>query len=301
MPNQQNLPSWGNILITALAPIIWGSTYVVTTEVLPPDRPFTAALLRTLPAGILLVLFMRKYLPKPQDWVRLTILSALNIGFFQGLLFLAAYRLPGGLVAVVGAIQPLAVMGLAWTIDGRQPAKLAVWASILGIVGMAALLLSPDAARDPVGIMAALLGAGCMAAGTYLTRRWGSSLPILAFTGWQLLIGGLLLAPVAWIVDPPLPTLNMIQISGYVYLSFFGALVAYTLWFRGITRLSPVAVSSLGLLSPLSAVILGWMLLGEAIRGISMLGMVMVLGSILMVQWVTGKPKFIESNRINAA
>src|SRR4051812_41323497 len=111
--------SWRDVLLTAFAPAIWGSTYIVATELLPPDRPFTAALLRALPAGLLLVLFSRR-LPARSEWGRLLVLSALNIGFFQALLFVAAYRLPGGLAAVVGAIQPLLVMGLAWTLDHRR-------------------------------------------------------------------------------------------------------------------------------------------------------------------------------------
>ncbi|MDX1252076.1 MAG: EamA family transporter [Gammaproteobacteria bacterium] len=254
--------SWVDALTTALVPVIWGSTYIVTTELLPPDRPFTAALLRTLPAGMLLVLFIRR-LPKQREWGRLAMLSALNIGFFQAFLFVAAYRLPGGLAAVVGAIQPLLVMGLAWAVDRHQPAHLAVWASVLGIVGMAALLLSPGAAWDPIGIAAALTGAACMAAGTYLARRWQTDMPVLAFTGWQLLAGGLMLVPVAWIVDPPLPALSTTQVLGYAYLSIVGTLLAYALWFRGIRRLSPVAVSSL-------------------------VGLVTVLGSVLAVQWATG-------------
>jgi probable blue pigment (indigoidine) exporter len=48
-------------------------------------------------------------------------LGALNIGIFQALLFIAAYRLPGGLAAVLGAIQPLLIMVLAWAVDGRTP------------------------------------------------------------------------------------------------------------------------------------------------------------------------------------
>lgn len=189
--------SWVDILTTALAPVIWGSTYIVTTELLPPDRPFTAALLRTLPAGVLLVLFIRR-LPKQHEWGRLAVLSALNIGFFHAFLFVAAYRLPGGLAAVASAIQPLLVMGLVWAVDRHRPAHIAVWASVLGVVGMAALLLSPGAAWDPIGIVAALTGAACMATGTYLARRWQTDMPVLAFTGWQLLAGGLMLVPVAW-------------------------------------------------------------------------------------------------------
>ncbi|OEZ58868.1 EamA family transporter [Duganella sp. HH105] len=270
-------------LTTALAPAIWGSTYIVTTQLLPPDRPFIAALLRTLPAGLLLLMFVGR-LPPRAEWGRLAVLSALNIGFFQALLFIAAYRLPGGLAAVVGAIQPLLVMGLAWLLDRRPPARLAVGAGVLGVLGMAVLLLSPGAAWDAAGIAAALAGAACMAAGTYLTRRWRSELPVLALTGWQLLLGGLMLAPLAVLVDPPLPALGAVQVLGYAYLSLAGALLAYALWFRGIARLSPVAVSSLGLLSPLVAVVLGWALLGQAMSGLSLAGLVTVLASILAVQ-----------------
>jgi len=111
---------------------------------------------------------------------------------------------------------------------------------------------------------------------------------VLAFTGWQLLAGGLMLVPVAWTFDPPLPALSVTQILAYAYLSVAGALFAYALWFRGIACLSPVAVSSLGLLSPLTAVILGWALLGQTMTGLSLVGLVTVLGSVLAVQWATG-------------
>ena len=282
-------PAWGDILLTALAPLIWGSTYIVTSELLPPDRPFTAALIRVLPAGLLLLLIMRR-LPARRDWGRVLILSALNIGVFQALLFVAAYRLPGGLAAVVGAIQPLLVMGLAWGVEGRRPARLALLASVLGVAGMAVLLLSPRTVWEPIGIAAALGGTACMAAGTYLTRRWKPDLPVLALTGWQLLLGGLMLAPVAWLADAALPALSLQQVLAYAYLCLAGALLAYALWFRGIARLSPVAVSSLGLLSPLMAVVLGWALLGQAMTGWSMLGLLLVLASVLAVQWASARP-----------
>ncbi len=282
-------PPWADALITALAPVLWGSTYIVASEVLPPDRPFSAALLRCLPAGLLLVLFARR-LPAPGQRLRLVVLSALNIGFFQALLFVAAYRLPGGVAAVVGAIQPLLVMALAWGVDRDRPAQVAVGAAVLGVCGMAALLLAPGAAWDAVGVAAALVGAGCMAAGTFLARRWRTDMPVLAFTGWQLLIGGLMLTPVALLADAPLPVLSGLQMLGYGYLSLAGALLAYVLWFRGVARLSPVAVSSLALLSPVTAVILGWSLLGQSMTGVSLIGLMMVLGSVLAVQWAARPP-----------
>lgn len=277
-----------DIMLTALAPAIWGSTYIVTSQLLPPDRPFTAALIRVLPAGLLLLLFTRR-IPLRKDLGRLLVLSALNIGVFQALLFVAAYRLPGGLAAVLGAIQPLLVMVLTWTVDRRSPAQTTLWASVAGVIGMAMLLLSPQTVFEPVGITAAIVGAGCMATGVWLTRRWKIDLPVLSLTGWQLAIGGLMLAPVAWQMEAALPVLTLPQWAAYGYLSLAGALLAYTLWFRGVARLPTVAVASLGLLSPLCAVGLGWVLLGQSITGTALAGLVVVLASVFAVQWKTSR------------
>ena len=279
--------SWSDAALTALAPAIWGSTYIVTTEWLPPDRPLTAACLRVLPAGLMLLALGRRR-PERGSWGRLFVLSALNIGLFQALLFVAAYRLPGGLAAVLGALQPLMVMGIAWSIEGYRPGWMAWSAGFVGVAGMAAMLLSPSSTWDLWGVTAALTGAASMATGTYLTRRWRTGLPLVSFTGWQLLLGGAMLAPVAVVVDAPLPPLDRSQVIAFAYLSLGGAVVAYALWFRGMARLPSVAVSSLGLLSPLTAVLLGWAVLGQALTGGAVAGLAMVLGSVLAVQWRGG-------------
>ncbi|MFP9529986.1 EamA family transporter [Pectobacterium brasiliense] len=281
---------WRDVILTAMAPAIWGSTYIVTSEILPPDRPFTAALIRVLPAGLLLLLFTRRF-PARRDWWRVLVLSALNIGVFQALLFVAAYRLPGGLAAVLGAIQPLLVMVLVWAVDHRAPRLATLWSAITGVAGMAILLLSPQTTFEPVGIAAALLGAVCMATGVWLTRRWQLDLPVLPLTGWQLFLGGLMLAPVAWIADAPLPALTLPQWAAYSYLCLAGAVLAYGLWFRGVSRLPTVAVASLGLLSPLTAVVLGWALLSQSMTGTAFLGLAIVLASVFAVQWTTARGK----------
>lgn len=288
MSSSRSSTLWWDVLITSVGPILWGTTYIVTTEILPPDRPFTAAVLRIVPAGLILILWTRR-VPARQEWGRMLVMSALNLGIFQAMLFVAAYRLPGGLAAVLGAVQPLMIMAIVWLVDRIQPARLAVWAALMGVAGMAALLLSPGSSWDPIGVLAAAAGALSMAVGTYLTRRWGTSLPMLAFTGWQLFLAGLMIVPVALLFDPPLQSVTLLQASGYVYLSLGGALLAYFLWFRGVARLSAVAVSSLNLLSPVTAVIVGWVVLDQSIRGLSMVGMVAVLASILLVQWASNR------------
>lgn len=272
-----------DLLLTALAPAIWGTTYIVTSQFLPPDRPFIAALLRVLPAGIALLIWCR-CLPLRNEWWKLVVTGVLNIGAFQALLFIAAYRLPGGLAAVIGAIQPLLVMMLAWSVDRQRSPWVAVLSAFTGIIGMALLLLSPHTVLDPLGIMAAFSGAVSMALGTWLSRRWAISLPVVALTGWQLLIGGAVLAPVAWWVDPPLHEVTLTQAAGYLWLCVAGAMLAYGLWFRGISRLPSVAVSALSLLSPVTAVLLGWIFLGQRIEGVALVGLIVVLLSVLSIQ-----------------
>lgn len=279
---------WRDTLLTAVVPLIWGSTYLVTTQWLPPGLPFSAGVLRVLPAGLLLLLWTR-HLPHKQEWPRLLLLSLLNIGAFQALLFMAAYRLPGGIAAVLGAIQPLLMMSLLWLLERQTPRPLVLLAACTGLAGMAVLLNAGNAQWDTLGVLAAAGGAIVMALGMYLARRWGSSLPLLALTGWQLTLGGLMLLPAALWLDPPMPTLSAANVAGYAYLSLVGALLAYGLWFRGLRLLPPVAVSALGLLSPVAAVILGWVALGQSLHGWTLAGMVTVLGSVLCVQLASSR------------
>ena len=271
------------IFTTAIAPLIWGSTYLVTTEFLPPNRPFTAALIRVLPAGLLLLAWARR-IPKRNEWPTVVLLGFLNIGFFQAMLFVAAYRLPGGLAAVLSSTQTLMVLVFTWLIDKTMPPK-AAWAwSATGVLGIAMLVLSPSARYDGTGILAALSGAAAMALGVYLSKHKKTSLPVLAFTGWQLFIGGVFLLPVALLAEPPLESLSPANIGGYLYLCLFGAVFAYVLFFNGIVKLSPAAVSSLGLLSPVSAFVLGWLFLGQGMDAKSLAGFALVLVSIFGVQ-----------------
>ena len=271
------------IFTTAIAPLIWGSTYLVTTEFLPPNRPFTAALIRVLPAGLLLLAWARR-IPKRNEWPTVVLLGFLNIGFFQAMLFVAAYRLPGGLAAVLSSTQTLMVLVFTWLIDKTMPPK-AAWAwSATGVLGIAMLVLSPSARYDGTGILAALSGAAAMALGVYLSKHKKTSLPVLAFTGWQLFIGGVFLLPVALLAEPPLESLSPANIGGYLYLCLFGAVFAYVLFFNGIVKLSPAAVSSLGLLSPVSAFVLGWLFLGQGMDAKSLSGFALVLVSIFGVQ-----------------
>ena len=278
-----------DVLLTAIAPAIWGSTYLVTTELLPQGYPLTVAMLRALPAGLLLLLIVRQ-LPQGFWWGRVLLLGALNFSIFWWLLFVAAYRLPGGVAATVGAIQPLVVILLARGLLGSPIRALSIVAAIAGMAGVALLILTPNAALDPIGIAAGLGSAVSMAFGTVLSRKWQPPVSPLTFTAWQLTAGGTLLLPAALWLEPPLPSLTAANLLGFSYLGLIGAALTYLLWFRGLSRLEPSVVSPLGFLSPMTAVILGWSVLGQSLNPMQLAGMVVVLGSVWLSQRAQQSP-----------
>jgi probable blue pigment (indigoidine) exporter len=275
-----------DLALTAIAPVVWGSTYIVTTEALPQGYPLTVAALRALPAGLLLLAITR-VLPSRAWLGRILVLGALNFAIFWAFLFIAAYRLPGGAAATLGALQALMVIGFSRWLLGTSISPLAVMASLIGVVGVALLLLGPTSGYDPLGIVAALAGTLSMAAGTVLSRKWQPPVPVLTFTAWQLTAGGALLAPVALFFEPPLPTLTVTNLAGLVWLGLIGAAATYWFWLRGVARLGPSVVSMLGMLSPVSAVVLGWLWLDQYLTALQFLGAAIVLFAIRMGQYAS--------------
>ena len=272
-----------DLLLTALAPISWGTTYVVATELLPPDRPLLVASMRSLPIGILLTIGLRK-LPKGVWWWRIFVLGGLNIGLFQALLFVAAYRLPGGVAATAGAIQPLIVVFFAWQILNQKPSKRSIIAAVSGFIGVGLLVLNPAAHLNSIGIAAAIAGAGAMGLGTVLVKRWKPPVSLIVFTAWQLTVGGLILLPIALITEGSFDEISRTNLWGFIYLGVIGTGLAYGLWFRGIRRLSATAVSYLGLLSPVVATLIGYVFLQETFTPVQWIGIAIVLIAILVGQ-----------------
>lgn len=290
MKARLQLAALASILTTAIAPMTWGTTYLVTTELLPAGRPLLAGLLRALPAGIALAAITRSR-PQGTWWFKAALLGILNIGGFFALLFLAAFRLPGGVAGTLGAIQPLLAAALAAALLGERMRQTALFAGVLGVTGVGLLVLGAEAKLDAIGVFAGLGGAAAMAMGVVLTKRWGRPTSLLAFTSWQLIAGGLFLLPLALMLEGVPQTMSTANIAGFLWLSSVGTAVAYALWFRGIQILPVAQVTLLGLFSPVIAAIAGWVVLGQSLSPTQFAGMAIVLSSIWIAMFSGGTEK----------
>lgn len=270
------------IAVTALAPVAWGSTYVVTRAVLPPD-PLWGAVLRALPAGLILLLVARR-LPSGAWWWRSAVLGVLNTGGFFALVYAVAQLLPSGVAATLMAAAPLAMTAFAWLLLGQRPRLLALVGGVAGVGGVAVMLLGGRVAVDPLGVVAAVLAMLLSSLGYVLATRWAGGIDVVASTAWQLVAGGLLVLPVALAVEGAPPALDPPALLGFAYVTVVATALAFLAWFAGLRRLGPATAGLVGLLNPVTGVLLGTLVAGEALTGRQLLGLAIVIAAIALGQ-----------------
>ncbi len=287
---------WRAALLAAFAPVAWGTTYLVTERLLPPDRPLLSATLRALPTGLVLLAVTRR-LPSRDWWWRAVLLGLCNIGLFFPLLFLAAYRLPGGLASTLQATSPLAVMALAAVVIGERAGSTRLVAAGVGLVGVALLVLRSPGHLDGLGLVGAFGSVVVSALGFVLVKRWVPPVDMLTLVSWQLVVGGLALLPVALVVEGPPPHLGGPAVAGYLWLMVAGTGLAYWCWFTGLRAMPAGAVSLIGLINPVVGTVLGVTIAGEAFGPLQALGMLLVLGGVVAGQAGQTRPHLLSGRK----
>lgn len=268
-------------MITAIAPVAWGSNYYVTREFLPADAALWGAAIRALPAGLLLLLIARS-VPRGAWWWRSALLGAMNVGAFFALIYLAAQRLPTSIASTIMAASPVALMLMAWAIVAERPRLVPLAGAAIGIAGVATMLLGGGGAVDALGVAASVTAMLMSATGYVLAKRWSGEVELLASTSWQLVAGGLLLLVPAALVEGAPPALDAQAALGFTYVTVIATAVAYVAWFGGLRHLPASTVGLVGLLNPVTGVLLGTLLAGELLSWRQAVGIALVLVGILV-------------------
>jgi probable blue pigment (indigoidine) exporter len=271
------------VAATAFAPAIWGTTYLTAREFFLPGRPLLAALFRALPSAFVLVALAGPPPAGAWRW-RTVVLGIVNVAILPAFLFVAAYRVPGAVAATVVAIQPLIVVAMAAVFLRERQSPRALAATVVAFVGVALLVSGSRIILDGFGVAAAVVAATAMAGGIVLQKAWGPPPPLFRFTAWQVLFGGLALLPVTIAVEGLPGAIDTEAAAAYAFQAIVAAALGYALWFRGIGRLAPIEVAVLGLLSPLVAAVLGWIVLDESLDALQLAGAALVFGGLVAAQ-----------------
>ncbi|MFI1147788.1 DMT family transporter [Streptomyces sp. NPDC020817] len=268
-------------LVTAIAPIAWGTNYYVTREFLPAGHALYGAAFRALPAGLLL-LAVRREPPRGSWWWKSLLLGFLNMSAFFALIYVAAQRLPTSAASTVMATAPLMMMLFAWALIAERPGPRQLAGAGLGVAGVSLMLLTGAVPMDPVGVLASVAAMAMSSFGYVLAKRWSPEVDVLASTAWQLLGGGLLLLPFAVAVEGSPPALDPSELLGFAYVAVVATAVAFAAWFTGLRRLPAATVGLLGLLNPVTGVLLGTAIAGETLTLRQICGLLLTLTGILL-------------------
>jgi probable blue pigment (indigoidine) exporter len=272
---------WG--LVTAIAPIAWGTTYFVTRHFLPAEYPLYGAFLRAFPAGLLLLAIGRS-LPRGSWWWKAAVLGALNFGSFFVLVYVAAQLLPTSLAATLMATSPVVILVLAWPLLREKPQLPSLLGAIVGIGGVCLMLFSGGVGVSPLGVAASIAAMLSSSVGFILTKRWGPNVGIVSLTSWQLIAGSMLILPFAVVTEGAFPALNRTEVAGFTYVTVVATAIAFGAWFAGLRRLRAGSVALIGLLNPVTGVALGAIAGGESLGPRQIFGAVLVLAGILIGQ-----------------
>lgn len=277
------------LLVAAIAPIAWGSTYFVTRQVLPPDLPLWGAVLRALPAGIILLAIARER-PHGSWWWKSLVLGTLNVGAFFILVYLAAQLLPSSIASTLMALSALVMALIAWPLLSERPRLISLVGAGIGFIGVCIMLLTDAGALNPWGIAASIAAMLMSSVGFLLAKRWGAGRDPVALTAWQLIAGALLVAPVAAVVEGPLPAFEPATILGFAYVAIVATAIANVAWLVALRNLPTASVGLVGLLNPVTGVALGVLIAAEPFGPRQVIGVALVLAGVALGQWRPRRP-----------
>lgn len=161
--------------------------------------------------------------------------------------------------------------------------------ALVGLGGVCLMLLG---GTDDIGMPGVLASAGAVLVSSFghiLAKRWNTTGAaadlgdgVLASTAWQLTAGGLLLLPVAVAVEGAPPPVSPSALLAYGYVGLVATALAFTAWFAGLRRLPAGTVGLIGLLNPVTGVLLGTVVAGEVLTGRQLGGLALVLAGVAL-------------------
>lgn len=250
--------------LTAVAPVAWGTNYYVTHEFLPADRPLWGAALRALPAGLLL-LCLRRRRPRGAWWWRSAVLGMLNVAVFFVLVYAASQALPTSVASTVMAAAPLTMMLMAWAALAERPGAAHLAGAAIGLGGVGLTVLTGDGGVSVRGVLASAGAMVVSSCGYILAKRWSTGADVLSSTAWQLTAGGLILLPAAAAAEGRPPALTPPALLAFGYVAVVATALAFVAWFAGLRRLPAGTVGLVGLLNPVTGVLLGTLVARETL------------------------------------
>ncbi|MCB0746465.1 MAG: EamA family transporter [Ignavibacteriae bacterium] len=277
---------FGYILIC----LIWGSTWLAIRLGLDSLTPFISAGLRFFLASIIIFMILRfRKMPLPLDPKSIKIYIFLAFFSFVipfGLVYWAEQFVPSGLTSVMFGIFPFSVFIFSWFIlKGESADFFKLFSVVLGFIGIVIIFsdsLQIDVENYSLGLAAVLLSAIIQGLPAVVLKKWGGYLNPFSINAIPLLIAGLTMILLSYLVEQT----STWQFTGkaiisIIYLALVGTITAFTVYYWLLKQINAVILSLSSFITPIIAIILGWIFLDEQLSQKVLIGSLFVLIGIL--------------------
>lgn len=278
------------IFVWLLLCLIWGTTWFfikIGLEDLPPISFAAIRFVCALAIVFLIIWFQKIQLPKTKkDWKLVGITGILQFSINYALVFWSELHISSGLAAVLQASIP--AFGLLWAWIHLPDEKIGwrkISAIMLGIIGVAVIFIEQlqiNSAMAFLGCLAIVFGASAAAEASVLTKAFGSSLHPASLVFGQMLCGILpLILFGLWQEGNPLNfNWTFRAVFSVFYLAVIGTILAFWLYYWLLSKIESTKAMTISLITPLIAVIIGALALGEKLPLQTFLGGILILASI---------------------
>jgi drug/metabolite transporter (DMT)-like permease len=280
----------GFYLLYALICLIWGSTWLVihigAQAALPP---FTGAALRFTVATVLIWGYaLVKKIPLPgtaKEWGAVLLVGALSNGISFGVVYKTSQYVPSGLGAVIFGTMPLLTAVFShWVFASQKLSATRILGIIIGILGIATIFFPQFGKIDSDHLWAMgllLISPTVSAISTVITKRSTQSVAPVMLNAITTSVGAIMLGSVALISEPwSSVSFNITQIWTICYLAIIGTIVTFGIYFRLMKETSAVTMSYVAIITPVIAVLLGWIFGNEQMDYYTLAGSALVIAGV---------------------
>jgi drug/metabolite transporter (DMT)-like permease len=273
----------------------WGTTYLAIRVGLETLTPMLFAGLRFLVAGGLLFFVMSRQrnarLPSGREWLDLGVVGLLLLGVGNGAVVWAEQWVPSGMAALLVATSPFWVAALErMRRGGERVGARGALGMLVGFGGLA-MLVGPQLFGVSLngyylaGVLVIQLGCLTWTVGSMYAKQRPTGVSPLMAAAVQMLLAGAALTLVGTAAGEWRDiSFSARSLGALAYLVVFGSIVAYSAYTYAIQKLPLSLVSTYSYINPLVALVLGWLVLGEALGGREFLAAAVILSGVALVK-----------------
>lgn len=283
------------LLLGTIFAAMWSSAFATARVIVAHAPPLASLSVRFLISGLIAVLIARALgqtwrLP-PQQARAVILFGLCQNALYLGLNFIAMQWVEASLAAIIAASMPLIAATMAWAVFREKVAPLGIAGLLAGFAGVGLIMGSRlSGGADPLGVALCILGAVALAVATLTVRGASTGGNLLMVVGLQMLVGSVILGVVSAASETVQVTMTPAFLAAFAYQIAVPGLAATLIWFALVGRIGSTRASTFHFLNPFFGVAIAAALLGEAIRPLDILGVLIAMAGILAVQLSRAKP-----------